>query len=195
MPVEDGDWPPEPATTAPAALVTGTDHFGPSSVSSPATSDLEPHRVGDEDANPQQEQEETQPLPTLDPKFREDFDGLLFLGKLEDEFTWLGHRFVIRTLTTEEILETGLIVKPYRDTMAEVKAYQAAIVAGTVVSVDGRPMPTPLTMSPSDTPLRNRFEYVRRNWFPPTLDVVYERYLLLEDRARAALEAMGEASR
>ena len=79
--------------------------------------------------------------------------------------------------------------------MADLKAYQAALVAACVVSVDGRPMPLPITNEPSDTPLANRFRYVMRSWFPPLLDGIYEQYLLLEERVARVLDAMGKASR
>src|SRR5690606_3529884 len=119
--------------------------------------------------------------------------GLLYIGRLTDDFYWLGHHFVIRTLTMGEIIEVGLLHKEYAGSLADVKAYQAAVVAGCVVSVDGKPLPMPLTNDPQDTELINKFQYVLRSWYPPTLDVVYERYLLLEARANQVIEAMGKA--
>ena len=132
--------------------------------------------------------------PEFDPRFRQDFEGLLYLGRLTDTFSWLGHTFTIRTLSSGEVLEVGLLHKKYVGTLADVKAYQAALVAACVVEVDGQPMPVPLTNAAADTALVNRFNYVLRSWFPPTLDVVYERYLLLEARVGEVIEAMGKAS-
>src|SRR5690606_21537006 len=122
------------------------------------------------------------PIPEFDPRFREDFEGLLYLGRLTDSFTWLGHRFTIRTLTTGEVLEVGLLHRPYVNSYADVKAYQAAVVAACVEQVDGQPMPMPITNEVTDTESLTRFQYVLRAWFPPTLDAIYERYLLLERR-------------
>ena len=134
-----------------------------------------------------------EPLPTFDERVKQDFEGLMYLGYLEDEFTWAGHRFRIRTLYSGEIIEAGLLHKPYRGSLADAKAYQAAIVAACTVSVDGHPMPIPITNEPTDTALRNRFNYVMKKWFPPTLDAVYEQYLLLESRVLKVLDAMGKA--
>jgi len=195
MPLEHGDWPvEEPAAQQdPAGEVTGSDSLdGPLPVPTPGSPVLEPHRVGPEASNPPQAKEV---LPVFDPKVREDFEGLLYLGRLSTTFTRLGHDFEIRTLTTGEILEIGMLAKPYRDSMADVKAYQAAVVAACVTRVDGRPMPTPVTDDVLDTGMSNRFNYVLRSWFPPLLDIVYEQYLLLEDRVGQVLEAMGKASR
>jgi len=196
MPVND-EWPPADAPLTqfdPAGpRVTEPIHNDPPL--SPGVTVLESHRDGDEDENPQQAQEDQVPLPEFDPRYRDDFDGLLYVGRLEDKFEWLGHTFEIRTLTTDEVIEIGLLTKPYDDTIGGVKAYQAAVVASCVVRVDGRPLPMPITNDPRDTASRNRFDYVKRSWFPPVLDYVYEQYMLLEDRVRAVLAAMGKASR
>lgn len=194
MPVEDDPWPDDVQPPVAQDLpdeVTGTIPRGPS-VTTPDL-DPEPHRDAAEDASDDQEETPNEPLPEFDPKVREEFTGLLYLGKLSDKFFWLGHEFVIRTITTDEILEVGLIAKKYADTLADVKAYQAALVAACVVTVDGRPLPSPLTVDPSDTALLNRFQYVIKNWYPSALNAVYEQYLLLEAKVERVLDAMGEA--
>ena len=152
----------------------------------------EPDPVEDLDQPAANEATDPEEIPEFDPKVREDFEGLLYLGRLEHTFTWAGHEFRIRTLNDGELLEVGLLAKPWRGTMSEMKAYQTALVAGCVVTVDGQPMPVPLTSDPRDTAMANRFRYVQRSWFPPTFDAVYEEYLLLETRVSKALEAMGK---
>jgi hypothetical protein len=137
-------------------------------------------------------EEQVEPLE-FDPKMAEDFEGLLFLGKLTRSFKFLGHQFVIKNMTTDDVLEVGLLQKPYRDSMGDLRAYQAALAAACVVSVDGQPLPLPLTNSPDDTALPARFRYVRQNWYPVVLDRVYEEYLLLESRVAEVVKAMGEA--
>jgi hypothetical protein len=198
MPVTDEGWtadagfPPQDD----AGDVTGSASFdGPSPVDTPGDSVLEPHRGGDEDENEPTSQKGKDPLPEFDPRVRQDFEGLLFLGRLTHTFTWAGHEFIIRTLTTGETLEVGLLAKPYQGSMAAMKAYQAALVAACVDSVDGRPMPVPITDDARDTSTANRFRYVLRSWFPPVLDAVYEQYLLLEERVTQVLDAMGKAPR
>lgn len=128
----------------------------------------------------------------FDQRFRQDFEGLLFIGKLTDTFTWLGHRFTIRTIPSDDLLEMGLLHKPYVGTIADVKAYQMLVVAACIVAVDDQPPPFPVTNETTDTLLLNRFNFVRRSWFPPTVDVIYERYLLLEKRVEDVIEEMGK---
>lgn len=192
MPVQNGDgsWDDdEVVPKAPsAANVSATPGPGQSSESAP-DADTEPHPATDEDLSSEPEEE----LPEFDPKYRQDFEGLLFIGNLSDTFDWLGHKFVIRTLTTGEILEVGLLHKKYGQSLADLKAYQAAVIAACVVSVDGRPLSVPLTNEVDDTLLANKFSYVLRSWFPPVLDVIYDKYLSLEERVQKVLDAMGKA--
>lgn len=141
--------------------------------------------------------EEEQPkeaLPEFDSRYVDEFEGLMYLGALVDDFEWMGHKFRIRTAKTDELAEAALLVKPYQGTDVEMKVYQVAVVAASVLSVDGRPLPAPISSDPADTALSNRFRYVMSNWYGPTIDAVYQRYYELELRARQVLEAMGNRS-
>jgi hypothetical protein len=133
--------------------------------------------------------EDGQPLPQFDPKHRTDFDGLLYIGALSDEFRQFGHHFKIRTLSNEDLLTVALAHQKYRGTMGEERAYVTAMVAACLVSVDKKEMPEPL--GGMDDPLAARLDYVN-GWFPWTTDAVYQRYLVLEARVIAVIEAMGK---
>ena len=187
-PVEDGEWIEDEVVRQADQTLGAKSYPGPGSVEEvSATASTEPHPVT------QENEEESEPLPEFDPAVRKDFEGLLYLGRLTDEFTWLGHHFVIRTLTVGEIVEVGLVHREFAGTLADAKAYQAAVVAACVESVDGQSLPMPLTNERTDTELINKFRYVMRSWFPPTLNFVYEQYLLLEAKVDRVIEAMGKA--
>jgi hypothetical protein len=134
------------------------------------------------------------PLPEFDSRVREPFEGLLFLGALTKEFPLLGHTIKIRTLQIDETLEIGLLHREYVGTIADIRAYATMVVAACLVSVDGRPMPSPLGDDVGDTPLSNRYAYVRDHYYPVTVDRIYEEYLVLESEVGRVLDAMGEAS-
>lgn len=124
----------------------------------------------------------------------QDFNGLMYLGALTDEFDFLGHRITIRTLTTDEILGIGLLLKKYEGSIAQEKAYAAAIVAAAVTSVDGRALPGAIGKSQDEyAPLHIKFNYVRTRWFPWTVDFIFSRFLALEDRVREVFQEMGKA--
>lgn len=141
-----------------------------------------------------QEEEEKPPLPEFDPKHREPFEGLLYLGRLQKTFSKWGHTFVIRTLTTEQLAEIGLIVKPYEGTNVENAVYQSAVVAASVQSVDGRPLPGTIEIDRSSELTLVRYPYVLKNWMPSVREVVWQEIFTLELESRQVLEAMGKAS-
>lgn len=130
-------------------------------------------------------------VPQFDPRYRDEFEGLLYVGSLKKRFRWMGHLFVIRTLTVNETLEVALLNKPYVGTLGELKAYQAAVVAASVVTIDGQPLPIPTGLSETD--LDARFEYVINNWQPITIDMLYGQVLELEAKVNEVLAALGKA--
>lgn len=157
----------------------------------------DPTKLGkqDEDAPGTLRDDEGNMLPSFDQKYADPFTGLLYLGALTDEFDWLGHRFVIRTLRDGEKLAVAQVIKPYQETMGIDRAYAAATAAIGVVSVDDDDLPIPI----GETRRINewayqRFQYVIDNWFSPTIDVVYNRIVELDDLARRVVDAMGKAS-
>lgn len=132
----------------------------------------------------------------FDERYKDDFEGLAFLGALEGRFDYIGHRFHIRTLTTDEILAVSRIVKDFEGTIGDSKAYATAMVALSVVSVDGMGLPFPYEEASVDYAWAyERFNYVKAKWFPFTIDYVYERYILLEERARSVLIEMTEQAK
>lgn len=134
-------------------------------------------------------------LPTFDERYVQDFEGLLYLGALTKSFSWLGHTFVIRTLTQGEVLIVPLLIKPWTGTIGESKAYVTAMVALGVISVDGEELPMPVGDGDGEFAwAHQRFAYARANWFQYTIDRVYSEYLTLEAKVRDVIEAMEKAS-
>jgi hypothetical protein len=135
---------------------------------------------------------EEEELPAFDDQYRQDFIGLNFVGKLSDDFEWMGHRFKIRTLMTDELIQIGMVHAKYQNTLSDVKAYQTLVVGACLEHVDGKQLPVPIAM---DVDLvEERFNYIRTHWYPWTIDAIYERYLLLEIRVQKVIEAMGKVS-
>lgn len=136
---------------------------------------------------------EQQALPEFPQEHRQALSGLLFLGRLEEEFSWLGHRFVVKTLTTGEHTRVGLLTKPYLGTRSEVRAHRAAIIAAGCVSVDGKPLTVPLGMGQDPLEqLRERMA-ITLDWYPPTVDHIHSRIMGLEVTCQTVVDAMGKA--
>lgn len=184
--------PYEPSTDSESVQPTP---IGPTpSSTTPGTGDTgeqtESHPQGEQ---PEQPEEAAPGLPEFDARHRDEFVGLLYLGRLNKTFRRFGHTFVVRTLTTEQLAEIAQIVKPYAGTTAENPVYQSAVVAASVQSVDGQELPGAITMNRLDD-LRVRFDYVMKNWMPPVREAIYNECMRLEFTSREVLDALGEAS-
>jgi len=135
-------------------------------------------------------------LPTFDARHKESFEGLVFLGALTHTFQWLGHTFVIRTVTSDELLAVAQIIKPWQGTIGESRAYATAMAAMSVVSVDGQALPIPIGESPGASEYGwayQRFNHVKARWFPFTQDKVYSEYMALDAQAAEVVTAMEKA--
>lgn len=132
-------------------------------------------------------------LPSFDERYREDFEGLAFIGSLSKTFQWLGHRFVIRTLTVDEMLAVATVSKAYADTIGNGLAYRTALVSLAVASVDGRDLPVPIGDSEDLAWAFQRFDYAKAHWFQFTIDAIYNEYLELEEKTHRVVAAMGKA--
>ncbi len=129
-----------------------------------------------------------------DPRWSEDFTGLLHLGYLTCTFEYLGHKVLMRTLKTDEELIVAEIVAPWSSTIGGTKAYATALAALAVVTIDGQPMPTPLGETGGGIQwAQERFNYARR-WYPFTIDHFYSRYMELEARVTQILDGLGKGS-
>ena len=132
--------------------------------------------------------------PTLDPRYKDDFNGLFYLGYLSDEFEFAGHRFNIRTLNTDAMLEVALWCKKYEATIADSRAYATAVVAASIELLDGRPLYRPLGPGGDNAKdLEMRIAVVRK-WFRWTIDHAYTKCLELERRVDELVSLLGKAS-
>jgi hypothetical protein len=132
------------------------------------------------------------PPAEFDPRHREDFTGLLYLGRLiEDHEIW-GHSFRLCTPSHRERLQVGQIIKPFRETSAEDPAWMAGLVAAYLIEIDGEPLPEPVVKG-KGTGLADRFNWVLDNVHTPVINELFEKCLILDRRVREVLQAMGEA--
>ena len=128
-----------------------------------------------------------QPLE-FDPRVRDDLDGLLYLGKIMHGFSWGGHRFRIKTLTTDERLQAALLAKPWIGTVEEARSWLIATAGLAVISVDDKHI-APLGLS-DDTEVANaKFAWAKQQ-FPWTIDAIWAKIEVLEARVQAAIEKL-----
>lgn len=129
----------------------------------------------------------------FDPKYKETFTGLLYVGSLTDSFELYGHQFVITTPTQTERLQIGQVVRPYQDTMVAEIAFSTALVAAFLVSIDGKELPQPITTDPKETALQQRFQWVTDHIKRPVIAKLFDKALELDAEVDEVLDAMGKA--
>lgn len=123
-----------------------------------------------------------------------DVDGLMWLGYLEDSFSFAGHKFTIRTLRGEEELLAGLVVKKYIGSIDQAKAWAWAKVALCLVAVDGDPYFCLQSGPDKLAYAERRFEYVTNRWYWPVGAYILTRYAELIERQEKAIEAIQNLS-
>jgi hypothetical protein len=134
-------------------------------------------------------QTESKGIDEFPNEWKDEFEGLLFLGKLEKEVDRIPyHKFVVRTLTINEKLEVSLLAKPFIETIGYGRAYKASVVAAGLVSVDGRDM---VPLSKSLNVIRQKYEYIINNWYDTVIDILYQEIDMLETKVIIILEQLG----
>lgn len=134
-------------------------------------------------------------LPAFDPRWQESFTGMVYVGALTKKFSLLGHKIRIRTLKDRELLVVALLTKPYMDTMGDTKAYNLAVLAHALVSIDGRELPImPLGEGQDELVwAQQRMDWIGEQYHPTVTAAMFEQYLVLDQTVHDVIEAMGKA--
>jgi hypothetical protein len=156
----------------------------------------DPMPLAPTDPEPEAEQPpqvKIEPPKEFDPKWRLPFTGLAFLGHLVHEFEVWGHSFRIMTPSHLEKMNIGLVHAPYVGTLSTEIAFEAAMVAAYLHSIDGVELPKPVVNDTKETAFRDRFNWVTENLKRPVILKVYNECLILDEEVEKVLDAMGEA--
>lgn len=128
-------------------------------------------------------------LPSAFPdRWKNDFEGLAYLGSLQEEVTIPYHRFMIRTLVAGDKIGIIQLCKDYEGSVGYNRVYRAACVAAALDSVDDRL----LVPSEKKVPvLKQKYDYVVGTWYEPIIDLLYQRINELELRSIRVMVEMG----
>lgn len=169
-----------------AAAATADSSGPPPSSAAPGTSEP-PQQPGPAQVEPDAPAE-------FDPRHRDLFSGLIYLGYLEETVVLWGHTFRLVTPSRMERLQGGALHQPYLGTLSADLAYETVMVAMFLTKVDGHELPQPVLTDPKENAVRDRFEWVAQNLREGVIGRLYEQVLLLDQKVLDVLEAMGKAS-
>jgi hypothetical protein len=119
---------------------------------------------------------------------QQNFESIITFGKKTALDEVFGHSVYLSTLTVEEELQVGLLVKPYLNTDAYYRAYKTAVVAASVKEIDGQPLYT--AMSPHEDTnqiMRKKWEKIK-TYYPVVVDSMYNCVTRLEEELGGLIE-------
>lgn len=121
------------------------------------------------------------------------FLDLLQLGKLEETVDFLGHKFVISTLTMEEEIELGRTLERYQTMPTQTHAFMTCVVAAALREVDGEPLHYPLSKISVAEDIRRKFNVIKK-YYPTTIAYIYEQTKLLNEKLNPLWAKLGKES-
>lgn len=121
-------------------------------------------------------------------EWKEDFEGLLYLGYLEAEVTIPFHAFTVRTLLPATKIELSMMLTDLQTSVGYGLAYKCAVVAAALEMVDDRPI---IVASKVEPALRQKYNYVINSWYEPVIDVLYRAVDDLEARQLMVMRELG----
>lgn len=125
---------------------------------------------------------------TFDPRWRNPFEGLTYLGYLEADVEIPYHSFKVRTLTTGEKIKVVQMIRELEDSIGYPRAYRAAVVAAGLTLVDGKPL---LVGQKNLDVISQRYRYVTDNWYDYVIDILYDKINELEGQVLEVLKELG----
>lgn len=131
-------------------------------------------------------------LAQFDPRWIDEMEGLLFVGRVTHEFNLGGHKITIATPEANDSLRAALLIKQYQDTAGALRALTIAAIATCLVKVDGHVLPRGIMADGSDD-LEARYNWVSR-LHTSVIDGIYQEYEALEIKVNAAIVSLGKGA-
>jgi hypothetical protein len=122
------------------------------------------------------------------------FQELAHIGHVTHTFQWSNYEFTIRTLTIDEEIAVGQLIKHLDKTVIQEKALVVGIVAASLVSINGKyPFPETFVEDPI-AKLRENYRYIAENWHWPIVAKLNEQYLILQEKMYKSLTELENLS-
>lgn len=146
----------------------------------------------DTETTEQTEEDDSPVKSVFDPRHRDPFLGLLYVGHLSKDVTLYGHEFSLQTPSQLARMEAGLLHKKYVGSVIAEQAWAAMTVALYLTHVDGSELPG--TISPRGSGLEERFFWVTNNLKDLVIHEVFQECLILASEAEDALSELRRVS-
>jgi hypothetical protein len=116
----------------------------------------------------------------FDPLLAAQAEDIIQQSEVQDDFTYAGHSFGLRTLSVAEEIAAAKVIESFRNTLKEPEAWATAKVALALTHVDDDPdFCPPLGKSNKTAHAKARLNYVGE-WAWPIIDALFQFYTRLE---------------
>jgi len=133
-------------------------------------------------------------LAALDQNDYEIFEELSHIGYLTHTFSWGTYEFTLRSLTIDEEIAIGQLVKHLDRIIGQEKAVIAALAAASLVSINGKyPFPQQPTTDPI-VQLRENYRYISERWHWPVLEKINKEYVVLQKKVNDFMQEIENLS-
>ncbi|QGJ94904.1 tail assembly chaperone [Gordonia phage RedWattleHog] len=123
---------------------------------------------------------------------RQQFSSLVNVGKRLKKITVLDRPVTIASLMADDIIRVGEKVRPYRESQAFSQAYQAAMCAAAIKSVDGQSWENTLEANPdADVLFEQKWQRVIQ-FYPLVIQYIYNEILTLDAEFSELAEKLGK---
>lgn len=123
---------------------------------------------------------------------RDLFRDLLTIGKISKTFDVLGHQVTLQTITVRDELNVGIATKEHFNTSSFARSYQSAIVAASVVTINGNPLYVPLSADESPSYIFNRKLEKVQGMYPIVVSAIYDKYAEVEKEFAGLAKKLGK---
>ena len=135
---------------------------------------------------------EDEEVTELSDEERSTFQSLVTIGQITRTIDVLGHPVILRTMSVADELMVGLESQKYRGSEAFARAYQSAVVAATVVTIDGKALYTPISAEESDSEVfTHRLKKVHA-LYPLVVSEIYRKYMEVESEFAKLAQKLGK---
>lgn len=126
------------------------------------------------------EEEKPEVVTELTDEERGLFRSLLTIGRRIKTISVMDHEVVLQTMSNADEMRVGLATKEYEGSRGFVRAYQAAIVASTIVTLEGTPLYTPLSEKEDATAIFDKKFKKVLDMYPIVTSQIYNEVLKME---------------
>lgn len=139
----------------------------------------------------EEEVEEDSPITELTTEERDHFETLLTIGRITRTVEVFGHKIQLTTVTTEDMMKVGLACKDYKGSEGYARAYQSAVVAACIRSVNGESWNNALAPGDEEGVYYEKLAKVRR-LYPLVVFEIYQRAMELEAEFAELVNKVGK---